>query len=275
MKHQRGRANTKKFADRFSAIGAESRLRIIQSLIAAPMGRKTVGDLQEEIGIPWSTLSHHLQKLRNEGLVTSRRESSFLWYTANAKVLSEMLGFLSLDCQNVEVPLGPRNLSTSRGSRNGKGVLSTWEANRNSGRIQKRVSLFPGYSVPSSPAIIGIQLLTAGEPLVDEIIRGPLTIWKSRHNLEHSLGLCRDAEELVFAASRYRSVSRTAVLKTRVYVNVQREFFTTDVRPKEVPCLESLSIAIDAGVLRTRRKASRRGPVLSGRLPWQLRWPRL
>ncbi len=99
MKHQRGRANTKKFADRFSAIGAEPRLRIIQSLIVAPQRRKTVGEIQEEIGIPWSTLSHHLEKLRNEELVTMRRQGSFIWYTVNAKVLSEMLGFLSIDCQ--------------------------------------------------------------------------------------------------------------------------------------------------------------------------------
>jgi len=48
--------------------------------------------------IPWSTLSHHLEKLRNEHLVTTRREGSFLWYKANGKVLNEMLRFLSLDC---------------------------------------------------------------------------------------------------------------------------------------------------------------------------------
>lgn len=91
-------AKTKTFADRFAAIGAEPRLRIMQSLVAAPQGQKTVGEIQQEIGIPWSTLSHHLEKLRNEDLVTTRREGSFLWYKANCKVLDEMLGFLSLDC---------------------------------------------------------------------------------------------------------------------------------------------------------------------------------
>ncbi len=95
-------AKTKTFADRFSAIGAEPRLRIMQSLIAAPHGQKTVGEIQEEMGIPWSTLSHHLEKLRNEDLVTTRREGSFLWYKANAKVMDEMLGFLSLDCHRLQ-----------------------------------------------------------------------------------------------------------------------------------------------------------------------------
>ncbi len=99
MKRKTGAAKIKTFADRFSAIGAEPRLRIIQSLLVAPQGERTVGELQEDIGIPWSTLSHHLEKLRNEDLVTTRRDGSFLWYSANAKVLNEMLGFLSVDCQ--------------------------------------------------------------------------------------------------------------------------------------------------------------------------------
>jgi DNA-binding transcriptional ArsR family regulator len=85
-------------ADRFSAIGAEPRLRIMQSLVAAPQGQKTVGEIQGEMRIPWSTLSHHLEKLRNEHLITTRREGSYLWYKANSKVLNEMLRFLSLDC---------------------------------------------------------------------------------------------------------------------------------------------------------------------------------
>jgi DNA-binding transcriptional ArsR family regulator len=99
MKHKPAAAKTKTFANRFSAIGAEPRLRILQSLIVAPEGQRTVGEIQEEIGIPWSTLSHHLEKLRHEELVTTRRDGSFLWYKANAKVLTEMLGFLSTDCQ--------------------------------------------------------------------------------------------------------------------------------------------------------------------------------
>jgi DNA-binding transcriptional ArsR family regulator len=98
MKRPSRAAKTKTFADRFSAIGAEPRLRILQSLVAAPQGQKTVGEIQGEMRIPWSTLSHHLEKLRNEHLVTTRREGSFLWYQANCKVLNEMLRFLSLDC---------------------------------------------------------------------------------------------------------------------------------------------------------------------------------
>ncbi len=124
MKRQPGAAKTKRFASRFSAIGAEPRLRIIQSLIVAPQGRKTVGEIQEEIGLPWSTLSHHLEKLRNEDLVTARRKGSFVWYRANSKVLSEMLGFLSLDCQVLKSPRGREQGLVTHGKGADVSVLS-------------------------------------------------------------------------------------------------------------------------------------------------------
>jgi DNA-binding transcriptional ArsR family regulator len=57
-----------------------------------------VGDIQAELGIPNSTLSHHLDKLRNEELVSVHREGTFLWYTANTGSLQELLAFLYAEC---------------------------------------------------------------------------------------------------------------------------------------------------------------------------------
>jgi DNA-binding transcriptional ArsR family regulator len=57
-----------------------------------------VGEIQEELGIPGSTLSHHLEKLKNEGLVSVRRERQFLRYVANADALRELLAFLYEEC---------------------------------------------------------------------------------------------------------------------------------------------------------------------------------
>jgi len=57
-----------------------------------------VGDIQDELGIPASTLSHHLDKLKNEELVKVRREGTFLWYTANTEALQELLNFLYAEC---------------------------------------------------------------------------------------------------------------------------------------------------------------------------------
>ena len=87
-----------RFADMLSAMGTEPRLRIMQLLLSAHPGGLIVGEIQNELGIPGSTLSHHLEKLKNEGLVQVRRESTFLWYSANTEALQELLGFLYAEC---------------------------------------------------------------------------------------------------------------------------------------------------------------------------------
>ncbi len=87
-----------KYADMFSAMGTEARLRIMQQLLSAHPEGLVVGEIQEELDIPNSTLSHHLDKLRNEGLVDVRRESTFLRYTANMNALQELLRFLYAEC---------------------------------------------------------------------------------------------------------------------------------------------------------------------------------
>ena len=90
--------NVARYADMFSAMGTEARLRIMQLLLSAHPEGLVVGDIQSELGIPNSTLSHHLEKLKNEGLVSVRREGTYLWYTANTAALQELLGFLYAEC---------------------------------------------------------------------------------------------------------------------------------------------------------------------------------
>ena len=87
-----------KYADMFSAMGTEPRLRIMQLLLSAHPDGMVVGEIQAELDIPSSTLSHHLDKLRNEELVRVRRESTFLRYTANTDALQELLQFLYAEC---------------------------------------------------------------------------------------------------------------------------------------------------------------------------------
>jgi ArsR family transcriptional regulator len=87
-----------RYADMLSAMGTEPRLRIMQLLLSAHPEGLVAGDIQGELGIPGSTLSHHLEKLKNEGLVNVRRESTFLWYSANTAALEEVLGFLYAEC---------------------------------------------------------------------------------------------------------------------------------------------------------------------------------
>jgi len=87
-----------KYADMFSAIGTEARLRILQLLLSAHPDGLVVGEIQEELEIPNSTLSHHLDKLKAEGLVQVQRESTFLRYTASTDALQELLQFLYAEC---------------------------------------------------------------------------------------------------------------------------------------------------------------------------------
>ena len=99
-----------KYADMFSAMGTEARLRIMQLLLSAHPEGLVVGEIQEELDIPNSTLSHHLDKLKNEGLVEVRRESTFLRYTANTAVLEELLGFLYAECCTRNQALKPQDV---------------------------------------------------------------------------------------------------------------------------------------------------------------------
>jgi ArsR family transcriptional regulator, arsenate/arsenite/antimonite-responsive transcriptional repressor len=87
-----------KLADMLSAMGSEPRLRIMQLLLSAHPDGLVVAEIQEELDIPNSTLSHHLEKLRGEDLVHVLRESTFLRYTANTDVLQELLQFLYAEC---------------------------------------------------------------------------------------------------------------------------------------------------------------------------------
>jgi ArsR family transcriptional regulator, arsenate/arsenite/antimonite-responsive transcriptional repressor len=89
---------TTRYADMLAALGAEPRLRIVRLLLAAHPEGLVVGEIGSELGIPPSTLSHHLDKLKNEGLVAVRRESTFLRYTADTATLQEIVGFLFAEC---------------------------------------------------------------------------------------------------------------------------------------------------------------------------------
>jgi DNA-binding transcriptional ArsR family regulator len=99
-----------KYADMFSAMGTEPRLRIMQLLLTAHPEGLVVSDIQGELEIPNSTLSHHLDKLRTEGLVEVQREGTFLRYTANTAALQELLQFLYAECCTRNQALKPRDI---------------------------------------------------------------------------------------------------------------------------------------------------------------------
>jgi ArsR family transcriptional regulator, arsenate/arsenite/antimonite-responsive transcriptional repressor len=103
-------AQVAKFADMLSAMGSEPRLRIMQLLLSAHPEGLVVNEIQDELEIPNSTLSHHLEKLKGEDLVHVQRESTFLRYTANTAALQKLLQFLYAECCTRNKALKPEQI---------------------------------------------------------------------------------------------------------------------------------------------------------------------
>jgi len=101
-----------RLADMLAAMGTEPRLRIMHLLLSAHPEGMIVGDIGTELDIPGSTLSHHLEKLKNEELVRVRREGTFLWYTANTDALEELLKFLYAECCTRNKAVKPERIIT-------------------------------------------------------------------------------------------------------------------------------------------------------------------
>ena len=99
-----------KFADMLAAMGTEPRLRIMRLLLSAHPDGMIVGEIGSELDIPSSTLSHHLEKLKNEELVNVRRDGTFLWCTANTDALEELLGFLYAECCSRNKAVNPTRI---------------------------------------------------------------------------------------------------------------------------------------------------------------------
>jgi ArsR family transcriptional regulator, arsenate/arsenite/antimonite-responsive transcriptional repressor len=102
--------NITRYADMFAALGAEPRLRIVRLLLSAHPDGMVVNEIQAEIGVGGSTLSHHLEKLKNDELVTAEREKAFIRYRANTEALQELLGFLYAECCTRNKAVAPKNI---------------------------------------------------------------------------------------------------------------------------------------------------------------------
>jgi DNA-binding transcriptional ArsR family regulator len=92
-------SDVRRYASRFTALGHEVRLQILRRLRRAHPDGMVVGEIQKEVGVPSSTLSHHLEALLHEGLVRQRREGRFLRYFTDEQGLEELLHFLEAECR--------------------------------------------------------------------------------------------------------------------------------------------------------------------------------
>ncbi len=103
-----------RYADMLAAMGSEPRLRIMRLLLSAHPDGMVVGDIGEELDVTASTLSHHLEKLKNEDLVRVQREGTFLRYTANTGALERLLGFLYAECCTRNKAVDPQKIVCCR-----------------------------------------------------------------------------------------------------------------------------------------------------------------
>ena len=79
-------------------LGNETRLAIVRLLVRAGDDGLTVGDVQRATGVPGSTLSHHLGRLRGVGLVSQTRSGSALWCRADLERIRATADFLIEEC---------------------------------------------------------------------------------------------------------------------------------------------------------------------------------
>jgi DNA-binding transcriptional ArsR family regulator len=89
---------TEYFADMLKALASVVRLKIVRLLIDCGDQGCCVSDIQKEIGGANSTLSHHLETLARFGLINSRKEAQWIFYSVNYYVLKELFNFLWQDC---------------------------------------------------------------------------------------------------------------------------------------------------------------------------------
>jgi ArsR family transcriptional regulator, arsenate/arsenite/antimonite-responsive transcriptional repressor len=85
-------------AEQFGALGHPARLSILRLVVQAGTDGISTTAIQDKLDIPWTTLSHHLSRLVQAGLVAAERDGKFAIHTADYKALESLTSFLWEDC---------------------------------------------------------------------------------------------------------------------------------------------------------------------------------
>lgn len=85
-------------AEQLAALGSPVRLAIVRRVVQGDVDGTVVGDLQAKLDIPWSTLSHHLERLSSAGLLKQRALGRFIFYRADITSLRALTDYLWEDC---------------------------------------------------------------------------------------------------------------------------------------------------------------------------------
>ncbi len=85
-------------AEQLSALGHPVRLKILRFVVQAGVAGVPAGDIQTHVDLAASTLSHHLRRLSDAGVLSSRAEGTFLFYSADYPALRRLTDYLWEDC---------------------------------------------------------------------------------------------------------------------------------------------------------------------------------
>jgi ArsR family transcriptional regulator len=91
-------AKLERHAAQLAALGNPIRLAVLRLVVQGDAEGTPVGELQSKLGIPWSTLSHHLEKLASAGLLRTRPDGKFVYYRADFEALRGLTDYLREDC---------------------------------------------------------------------------------------------------------------------------------------------------------------------------------
>jgi DNA-binding transcriptional ArsR family regulator len=91
-------AKLERHALQLAALGSPVRLAILRQVVQGDSEGTVVGDLQHKLDIPWSTLSHHLERLSAAGLLKQRPDGRFIFYRADFDSLRALTAYLWEDC---------------------------------------------------------------------------------------------------------------------------------------------------------------------------------
>jgi ArsR family transcriptional regulator, arsenate/arsenite/antimonite-responsive transcriptional repressor len=85
-------------AQQLSALGHPVRLSILRLVVQAGPDGSSAGEIQAHVELPASTLSHHLKRLLDAELLTSRGEGTFHYYAPDFAALRKLTDYLWEDC---------------------------------------------------------------------------------------------------------------------------------------------------------------------------------
>ena len=104
--------------DKLASLAQETRLQIFRLLVETGPEGMNAGAIADSLSLAPATLSFHIAHLVRAGLVVSRQEGRFIFYSAGFAAMDELLAYLSDNCCQGKACLPMTAAAATRKSRN-------------------------------------------------------------------------------------------------------------------------------------------------------------